>query len=230
VTCRSVSSTTSADGRQLRILVTVGRDHRGRSASEIAELAGLAESAVIELATLLTEWRLLEQTPDGRYRHGLAPRLAAVGSAGERGGALAAAVGAANGPVRLGVGHPTGVGFVEMRPPATGVGPGQWAVGTVPAEGSALGHALLAFPAGDVAVTGTAGDLASAYEVTRLTGVAIVRYDNVGQTVGIAAPLLRRDGSAAAAVEVLLPALPVDLEPALEVLRTASSAIVPALA
>src|SRR6476469_3371572 len=140
---RSVTSKITA------ILLTFGEGSE-HSLTEIARGAGLPISTAHRLTSELTARRLLEHTPEGLYRVGLALRRVSDGpdrspTIAERGPFLLEDLAAVTGcRARLGVLQELDVAYMEKRPgrcPVTDF----TAAATLPAHPTALGRALLMF-------------------------------------------------------------------------------------
>jgi DNA-binding IclR family transcriptional regulator len=195
----------------------------GHSLTELARLTGLPVSTTHRLLGELTSRRVLERTPDGDYRIGLALRM--IGEADEPdhasllNGAAAAmtdVAGATGSPVRLGVLAEYRVLMAEVTPDRNIVG------GLVtdprPAPMTALGRALLAFspPAVvDEALATTdahdGGGVASpdrlrrALATIRLTRVAVRRPAEGNGPGSVAVPVFGTGGVLLAALEADVP-------------------------
>ena len=136
---------------------TEGSEH---TLTEIAQLAGLPISTAHRLTSELASWRLLERTPDGRYRAGLPLRMMGSGDAvPARLCASARRASSRTSPAspaaasRLGVLQELEVAYIEKQPgprPVSSFMP----AATLPVHPTALGRALLAFaPASIVEMT-----------------------------------------------------------------------------
>ena len=234
---RSVTSKISA------ILMTFaeGSEH---SLTEIARLAGLPISTAHRLTSELSAWRLLERTPDGLYRVGLALRRVSAcpdraPTLAERGPCVLEDLAAVTGcRARLGVLQELEVAYVEKRPgrcPVTGF----TAAATLPAHPTALGRALLAFSPPAVVDMIIARGLRSytAHTITsvtrlrrvlavaRLTRVAVSRFELEADACGVGVPVFGPGGHVVAAVELTVPDLGAGLHSVLAGLTLAARSL-----
>jgi DNA-binding IclR family transcriptional regulator len=211
---RSVTSKITS----ILLTFTEGSEH---SLTEIARLAGLPISTAHRLASELTSWRLLERTACGHYRAGLPLRMIGTGdgdpaSLAERAPCVLEDLSTATRRrARLGVLHELEVAYIEKQP---GAGPvtSFTAGATLPAHPTALGRALLAFaPAGVVDTTilrglrpytkhtiTSAARFRRALAVTRLTRVAVTRWELEAGACGVAVPVFGPGGDVVAAIEL----------------------------
>jgi DNA-binding IclR family transcriptional regulator len=211
---RSVTSKITS----ILLTFTEGSEH---SLTEIARLAGLPISTAHRLASELTSWRLLERTPCGQYRAGLPLRMIGTGDGGpasiaERAPCVLEDLSTATRcRARLGVLQELEVAYIEKYP---GSGPvtSFSAAATLPAHPTALGRALLAFaPAGVVEMTILRGlrpytkhtvtspdRFRRALAVTRLTRVAVTRWELEAGACGVAVPVFGHGGDVVAAIEL----------------------------
>jgi DNA-binding IclR family transcriptional regulator len=233
----STESGRSVTSKITSILMTFteGSEH---SLTEIARRAGLPISTAHRLTAELTSWRLLERTAEGLYRAGLPLRMICSGparcpSVGERAPCVLEDLAAATGSrARLGVLHELEVAYIEKQPghhPVTAFSP----AATLPAHPTALGRALLAFsPPGIVEMTIMRGlrlytthtvtspdRFRRALAITRLTRVAVTRYELEAQACTVAMPVFGPGADVIAAIELTVP----DLGPA--ALQTAVTAL-----
>lgn len=220
---------------------TEGSEH---SLTEIARLAGLPVSTAHRLTSELASWRLLERTEDGLYRAGLPLRMIGTTQVGspslaERGPCVLDDLAAATkSRARLGVLHELSVGYIEKVPgpkPATAFVP----AATVPAHPTALGRALLAFsPARTVEAVISKGLRAytphtvtmpdrfrRALAVTRLTRVAVTRFELEAGICGVAMPVFGPGGEVVAAIELAVRDLGPELQPVMSALAIASRSL-----
>jgi len=191
------------------------------SVTEIARATGLPLSTAHRLARELAAWRILDRTEDGHYCVG--PPLRLIGSVGGPGRSieelgplvlqdLSEATGA---EVRLGVLRDRKVAYLEKLP-------GRRPVSTfsnetpLPAHATAMGKALLAFSppefvemliAGGLRpytpFTLTAPDrLRRALATTRLSRLAVSRWELEPDRCAIAVPIFGPGGYVAAAIEL----------------------------
>jgi DNA-binding IclR family transcriptional regulator len=221
---------------------TEGSEH---SLTEIARLAGLPVSTAHRLTSELASWRLLERTDDGLYRPGLPLRM--MGNVDcsrsptlqERAPCVLEDLAAATRcRARLGVLHELEVSYIEKVPgprPVTAFAP----AATLPAHPTALGRALLAFgPAGAVEMTITRGlrpytpytvtspdRLRRALAVTRLTRVAVTRWELEVGTAGVAMPVFGAGGDVVAAIELTIRGLGRELQPVMPALSVAARSL-----
>jgi DNA-binding IclR family transcriptional regulator len=202
------------------ILMTFLEGHV-HSMTEIARATGLPASTAHRLARELAAWGILDRTEDGHYRVG--PPLRLIGSTIGPGLNLEEV-----GPlvlhdlsdltraeVRLGVLRGREVAYIEKLPgrrPVTGF----TSNATLPAHACAMGKALLAFspPAlVDMLIveglrsytpfTLTAPDrLRRALEVTRLSRMAVCRWELEPDRCALAVPVFGPGGCVVAAIEV----------------------------
>ena len=222
---RSVTSKITS----ILLTFTDGSDH---SLTDIAQLAGLPISTADRLTAELASWRLLARTETGTYRSGLTLRtIGAVDrcppSIAERGPCVIDDLAAiTKRRVRLGVLGGPDVSYIEKLPgagPTTAFCPGV----TLPAHPTALGRALLAFSSSravEMAIvhglraytphTVTSPErLRRALAATRLTRVAITRFEWEAQLCGIAMPVFGPGGPVVAAIELGVRDVCNDLQP-----------------
>jgi DNA-binding IclR family transcriptional regulator len=234
---RSVTSKITS----ILLTFTEGSEH---SLTEIARLAGLPISTAHRLTSELASWRLLERTDDGHYRAGLPLRM--IGTADpcppsitERAPCVLDDLAAATKcRARIGVLHELEVSYIEKQPgprPATSFTP----AATLPAHPTALGRALLAFsPARVIEMTIMGGlrpytphtitspdRFRRALAVTRLTRVAVTRWELEPDTCGVAMPVFGSGGNAVAAIELTVRDLGHDLQPMMAALAIASRSL-----
>jgi DNA-binding IclR family transcriptional regulator len=239
----STESGRSVTSKITSILMTFteGSEH---SLTEIARLAGLPISTAHRLTSELTSWRLLERTPDGLYRAGLPLRM--ISNCPDRNPTLQERApcvledlaAATRSRARLGVLHELEVAYIEKQPghrPVTSWGP----AATLPAHPTALGRALLAFsPPGVVDMTimrglrpFTAHTVTSpdrfrrALAVTRLTRVAVTRFELEAGACGVAMPVFGPGGEVVAAIELTVQDLGATLQPVLAALTIAARSL-----
>jgi DNA-binding IclR family transcriptional regulator len=239
----STESGRSVTSKITSILMTFteGSEH---SLTEIARLAGLPISTAHRLTSELTSWRLLERTPDGLYRAGLPLRMISncpdrTPTIQERAPCVLEDLAAATrSRARLGVLHEMEVAYIEKQPghrPVSGFNP----AATLPVHPTALGRALLAFsPPGVVDMTimrglrpYTAHTVTSpdrfrrALAVTRLTRVAVTRFELEAGACGVAMPVFGPGGDVVAAIELTVPDLGATLAPVLAALTIAARSL-----
>ena len=225
---------------------TEGSEH---SLTEIARLAGLPISTAHRLTSELTSWRLLERTSDGLYRAGLPLRMMAgcperAPTLDERAPCVLEDLAATTHcRTRLGVLNELKVSYMEKHPghgPVSGFNP----AATLPVHPTALGRVLLAFsPPGVVDMTimrglrpYTAHTVTSpdrfrrALAVTRLTRVAVTRFELEAGACGVAVPVFGPGGNAAAALELTVRDLGASLQSMLAVLTIAARSLTRELA
>src|SRR6476469_7750355 len=239
----STESGRSVTSKITSILMTFteGSEH---SLTEIARLAGLPISTAHRLTSELTSWRLLERTPDGLYRAGLPLRMMAgcpdrAPTLQERAPCVLEDLAAATRcRARLGVLQELEVSYIEKQPghgPVTSFNP----AATLPAHPTALARALLAFsPPGvvDMAImrglrpytahTVTSPDrFRRALAVTRLTRVAVTRWELEAGSCAVAMPVFGPGGDVVAAIELAVHDLAKDLQPVMAALAIASRSL-----
>jgi DNA-binding IclR family transcriptional regulator len=239
----STESGRSVTSKITSILMTFteGSEH---SLTEIARLAGLPISTAHRLTSELASWRLLERTDDGLYRAGLPLRMIGTGDAcppsiAERAPCVLEDLSAATkSRARLGVLSELEVAYIEKQPghrPVTGFS----AAATLPAHPTALGRALLAFsPASTVELTIMRGlrpytphtvtspeRLRRALGVTRLTRVAVTRFELEPTTSAVAMPVFGPGGDVVAAIELAVRDLGRELQPVMAALAIASRSL-----
>ena len=191
------------------------------SLTEIARLAGLPVSTTHRLTAELASWRLLERTECGHYRVGLPLRMIGAGgvtapSVAERAPwVLEDLAAATRSRARLGVLAGTQVAYIEKQPghrPVSSFCP----MAMLPAHPLALGRALLAFSSVDAVDSVIAGGLRAytrhtitaadrfrrALTVTRLTRVAVTRWEFEHGVSGVAMPVFGPGGDVVAAIEL----------------------------
>jgi DNA-binding IclR family transcriptional regulator len=239
----STESGRSVTSKITSILMTFteGSEH---SLTEIARLAGLPISTAHRLTSELTSWRMLERTADGLYRAGLPLRMISNGpdrspTIQERAPCVLEDLAAATrSRARLGVLHEMEVAYIEKRPghrPVTGFNP----AAMLPAHPTALGRALLAFsPPGVVEMTIMRGlrpytvhtvtspdRFRRALTVTRLTRVAVTRFELEAGACGVAMPVFGPGGEVVAAIELTVPDLGATLQPVAAALTIAARSL-----
>jgi DNA-binding IclR family transcriptional regulator len=213
-TGRSVTSKVTA----ILMTFTNGSSH---SLTEIARLAGLPISTAHRLANELAAWRILERAEDGQYRVGLPLRLIGTQarytpSLPERAPCVMEDLSnATRSDVRLGVLHDMEVAYIEKlagHRPVSSFSP----AATLPAHATALGKALLAFMpprlVDMVIVRGlksytpytltTPDRLRRALAVTRLTRIAVSRWELEIGVSAVAMPVFGAGGNVLAALEM----------------------------
>jgi DNA-binding IclR family transcriptional regulator len=221
---------------------TEGSEH---SLTEIAQLAGLPVSTAHRLTSELASWRLLERTEGGLYRAGLPLRM--MGTAGcacaptlqERAPFVLDDLAAATRRrARLGVLRELEVSYIEKQPgprPVSAFAP----AATLPAHPTALGRALLAFgPASAVEMTIMRGlrpytsytvtspdRFRRALAVTRLTRVAVTRWEFEIGAAGVAMPIFGPGGDVVAAIELTVRSLGRELQPVMPALTVATRSL-----
>jgi DNA-binding IclR family transcriptional regulator len=231
---RSVTSKITS----ILLIFTEGSEH---SLTEIARLTGLPISTAHRLASELVSSRMLERTHTGGYRPGLPLRMIGTGNAGppsiaERAPCVLEDLSAATrSHARLGVLQELEVAYIEKQPgirPVTAFGP----AATLPTHATALGRALLAFaPTGIVEMTILRGlrrytthtltspeQFRRALAVTRLSRVAVTRWELEDGVCGIAMPVFGPGGEVIAAIELVVPDLGADNQQAMAALQIAS--------
>jgi DNA-binding IclR family transcriptional regulator len=239
----SVESGRSVTSKITSILLTFteGSEH---SLTEIARLAGLPISTAHRLTSELASWRLLERTEDGQYRAGLPLRMigtvdACPPSIAERAPAvLEDLAGATKSRARLGVLHELEVAYIEKQPgsrPASAFS----SAARLPSHPTALGRALLAFsPARTVEMTILRGlrpytqhtvtspdRFRRALAVTRLSRVAVTRWELEAGVCGVAMPVFGPGGEVVAAIELAVGDLKQQLQPVMAALAIASRSL-----
>jgi DNA-binding IclR family transcriptional regulator len=230
----------SVISKVVAILLTF-HDGNEHSLTEIARLTCLPVSTAHRLVTELAGWGLLERTDESQFRAGL-PIRALGGRASYSPGIIESArrvledlVTAAHTGARLGVLAGRRVAYIEKRCDHSPVTTFAHAP-TVPAHATALGKALLAFSPPEVVnrvmadgleryTPDTLADperLRRSLEVTRLTGVAISRWELERGVSAVAVPVFGAGGIVAAALELTVPKLSTDLRMAHSVLTVAA--------
>jgi DNA-binding IclR family transcriptional regulator len=239
----STESGRSVTSKITSILMTFteGSTH---SLTEIARLAGLPVSTTHRLTSELASWRLLERTDSGNYRVGLPLRMIGAGGATpptvtERAPwVLEDLAAATRSRARLGVPAGLDVAYIEKSPghrPASSF----CRAATLPVAPTALGRALLAFSGPQVvdAVLGAGlrpytphtitspERLRRALTVTRLTRVAVTRWEFEMGVSGVAMPVFGPGGDVVAAIELAVTDLGHDLQPVTAALSVASRSL-----
>jgi DNA-binding IclR family transcriptional regulator len=214
------------------------------SLTEIARLAGLPVSTAHRLTSELASWRLLERTDDGQYRIGLPLRMLGAGGAttpsvSERAPwVLEDLAAATRSRARLGVLAGLDVAYIEKLPGHRPVSTFT-AAATLPAHPTALGRALLAFSGADVVEatlvrglrpytphTVTSPDrFRRALGVTRLTRLAVTRWELEAGVSGVAMPVFGPGGDVVAAIELSVTDLGRELQPVMAALTVASRSL-----
>ena len=225
---------------------TAGSVH---SLSEIARQAGLPVSTAHRLTCELTAWGVLERTSDGHYRVGLPLRMISIGgdaapSLAERGPwVLEDLTAATRRHARLGVLAGPDVAYIEKQPGRRPVSAFS-AAARLPVHATALGRALLAFSRPEVveaalarglrpytAHTVTAPDrLRRVLAVTRLTRVAVARWELEVGVSGVAMPVFGPGGDVVAAIELVVTDLAGDRQRVTTALSVASRSLTRELA
>ncbi|TFV77651.1 IclR family transcriptional regulator [Blastococcus sp. CT_GayMR19] len=239
----STESGRSVTNKITSILMTFteGSEH---TLTEISRLAGLPISTAHRLTSELASWRLLERTPDGRYRAGLALRMMGTGDScqpalRERAPCVLEDLSRVTRcRARLGVLHELEVAYIEKQPgprPVSGFMP----AATLPVHPTALGRALLAFAPPSVVEmtilrglraytphTVTAPDrFRRALAVVRLTRVAVTRFELEATSCGVAVPVFGPGGELVAAIELTVPDLGRELQPVMAALSIAARSL-----
>jgi DNA-binding IclR family transcriptional regulator len=234
---RSVTSKITS----ILLTFTEGNEH---SLTEIARLAGLPISTAHRLTSELAAWRLLERTDEGLYRAGLPLRMigtvhASSPSLQERAPCVLEDLSAATKcRARLGVLHELEVAYIEKQP---GMAPTTLftTAATLPAHPTALGRALLAFsPVRIVEMTILRGlrpytshtvvspeRFRRALAVTRLTRVAVTRFELEAGVCGVAMPVFGPGGEVLAAIELAVRDLGQGLQPIMSALAISSRSL-----
>lgn len=210
----------SVTSKIVAILLTF-TDGDVHSLTEVARLAGMPTSTVHRLISELTAWGLLERSDDAQYGVGaplkeICSHAARVPSLQERARRVLEDLSAATRTgVRLGVLVDGRVSYLEKAPghrPVSAFADS----GTLPAHATAMGKALLAFsPPGlvdTVAARGlraytphtltTVEGLRKALATTRLSRVAISRWELVLGVSTVAVPVFGSGGTVVAALEL----------------------------
>jgi DNA-binding IclR family transcriptional regulator len=214
------------------------------SLTEIARLAGLPMSTAHRLATELVGWGLLERTAEGLYRVGPSVRRIEPPEPASRTveqlapWVLEDLTAATRTRARLGVMEGTEVAYIEKRPGRRPVTAFNLAA-TVPAHPTALGRALLAFsPAATVEMVMLLGlrrytphtitatnKFRRALAVTRLTKVALTRWEFEADGSAVAMPVFEPGGRVVAAIELPVTDFGVELKAVLAALTVATRAL-----
>jgi DNA-binding IclR family transcriptional regulator len=234
---RSVTSKITS----ILLTFTEGSEH---SLTEIARLAGLPISTAHRLTAELASWRLLERTDDGRYRAGLPLRMIGTTdecppSIAERAPCVLEDLAAATRcRSRLGVLRDFEVAYIQKSvgpQPATSFS----AAATLPLHATALGRVLLAFaPPRTLEMTIIRGlrqytahtvvspqRLRRAVAVTRLSRVAVTRWELEAGICGVATPVYGPGGEVVAAIELAVRDLGTDLQPVMGPLAIAARSL-----
>jgi DNA-binding IclR family transcriptional regulator len=205
-------------------------DGNVQSLTEIARLAGLPVSTAHRLVAELAAWGVLERTDDAHYRAGvplkvIGSRSAQASSLQERARRVMEDVSSATRTsVRLGVLDGTSVAYTEKEMghrPVSGFVPK-----ALPLHATAMGKALLAFSPPELLdevieqglemftpyTLTTADRLKRALSVTRLTRVALCRWEHELGVATVAVPVFGGGGSIVAALELRVRDLRSDLK------------------
>lgn len=234
---RSVTSKITA----ILMTFTESSEH---SLTEIARLAGLPVSTAHRLTSELAARRLLERTGEGHYRAGLPLRT--IGSTtvvppsiAERAPyVLEDLTAVTRCRARLGVLRELEVAYIQKDPgpqPATCFS----AAATLPLHATAVGRVLLAFsPPQTVEMTILRGlrqytphtvtapaRLRRTLGVTRLTRVAVAKWQLEAGVCGVAVPVFGTGGEVVAAIELATRDLGTDLQPMLGPLSIAARSL-----
>lgn len=239
----STESGRSVTSKITSILMTF-TEGSAHSLTEIARLAGLPVSTAHRLTSELASWRLLERMDDGHYRVGLPLRMISSGDAASPSVAERApwvledlAV-ATRSRARLGVLSGLEVAYIEKQPGRRPVSCFS-AAATLPAHPTALGRALLAFSGTDLVEatlarglrpytphTVTSPDrLRRALAVTRLSRVAVTRWELEAGVSGVAMPVFGPGGDVVAAIELAVTDLGRELQSVMAALSVASRSL-----
>jgi DNA-binding IclR family transcriptional regulator len=214
------------------------------SLTEIARLAGLPVSTAHRLTSELASWRLLERLDDGQYRVGLPLRMIGTGGAtapsvAERAPwVLEDLAAATRSRARLGILAGLDVAYIEKQPGHRPVSSFS-AAATLPAHPTALGRALLAFSGSELVEaticrglrpftphTITSPDrFRRALGVTRLTRVAVTRWELEAGISGVSMPVFGPGGDVVAAIELAVSDLGRELQPVMAALSVASRSL-----
>jgi DNA-binding IclR family transcriptional regulator len=220
---------------------TEGSEH---TLTEISRLAGLPISTAHRLTSELASRRLLERTPDGRYRAGLPLRMMGAGDPGppalhERAPCVLEDLAKVTRcRARLGVLQELEVAYIEKQPgprPVSSFTP----AATLPVHPTALGRALLAFaPPSIVEITVLRGLRAytphtitapdrfrRALAVVRLTRVAVTHFEFEATACGVAVPVFGAGGELVAAIELTVPDLGRELQSGMAALTIAARSL-----
>jgi DNA-binding IclR family transcriptional regulator len=242
---RSVTSKITS----ILLTFTEGSEH---SLTEIARLAGLPISTAHRLTSELASWRLLERTDDGHYRAGLPLRMIGTQDTerpghptiAERAPCIIEDLSAATrSRVRLGVLSELEVAYIEKVPgprPASTFS----SAATVPAPPTAMGRALLAFSSARMVEmtiirglraytphTVTSPDrFRRALGVTRLTRVAVTRWELESELCWVGMPVFGRGGEVLAAIEISVQDLQRDMHAVIGTLAIATRSLTRELA
>ena len=239
----STESGRSVTSKITSILMTF-TEGSAHSLTEIARLAGLPVSTAHRLTSELASWRLLERTDDGHYRVGLPLRMISAGDAAapsvcERAPwVLEDLAAATRSRARLGVLAGLEVAYIEKQPGHRPVSSFS-AAATLPAHPTALGRALLAFSGADLvdatlarglrpytAHTVTSPDrFRRALAVTRLSRVAVTRWELEAGVSGVAMPVFGPGGDVVAAIELAVTDLGRELQSVMAALAVASRSL-----
>jgi DNA-binding IclR family transcriptional regulator len=201
-------------------------------------------STAHRLTSELASWRMLERTDDGHYRVGLPLRMIGTGgtiapSVTERAPwVLEDLAAATRSRARLGVLAGLDVAYIEKHPGHRPVSSFS-AAATLPAHPTALGRALLAFSGADLVEAAIAQGLRSytahtitsperfrrALAVTRLTRVAVTRWELEPGVSGVGMPVFGPGGDVVAAIELAVADLGHELQPVMAALSVASRSL-----
>jgi DNA-binding IclR family transcriptional regulator len=237
----STESGRTVTSKIVSILLTFTDSH-AQSLTEIARLAGLPISTAHRLVSELAAWGFLERTDDAHYRAGVPLKVIGSAHAGhssslyERARRVMEDVAAATRTsVRLGVFEGRKVAYIEKvvdhRPVSTYTGQD-----TLPAHATGMGKALLAFSSPELVdavideglerftpYTLTTPDrLRRALAVTRLTRVALSRWEVDLGVSTVAVPVFAGGGTVVAALELRVRDLRSDLRVLQPVLTVAA--------
>ena len=220
---------------------TEGSEH---TLTEISQLAGLPISTAHRLTSELASWRLLERTPDGRYRAGLPLRMMGSGDAcapalRERARASWRTSPASPDVARGWASSRNSRSPTSRSSPGRARSPVSCPRRRCPLHPTALGRALLAFaPASMVEMTILRGLRAytphtvtapdrfrRALAVVRLTRVAVTRFELEATTCGVAVPVFGPGGELVAAIELTVPDLGRELQPVMAALSIAARSL-----
>ena len=239
----STESGRSVTSKITSILMTF-TEGSAHSLTEIARLAGLPVSTAHRLTSELASWRLLERTDDGHYRVGLPLRRISTGAAAPPSVAerapwvLEDLAAATRSRARLGVLSGLDVAYIEKQPGHRPVSCFS-AAATLPAHPTALGRALLAFSGADLIEATLARGLRPytphtvtspdrfrrALAVTRLSRVAVTRWELEAGVSGVAMPVFGPGGDVVGAIELAVTDLGRELQSVMAALSVASRSL-----
>lgn len=212
--------------RALSLLAQFTERRRALNLSELARLAELSPATALRLVRHLTDWGALERLEDGRYVVGV--RLWEIASLSPRGHGvrqialpyLEDLYEVTRHHVLLAVREGRDAVLIDRLSSRTATEVAYRVGGRMPLHATAVGQVLLACAAPEVQAEllahyarsaqrgpedGAVPDLRAAMAEVKQSGAAVVRRSRPSRTVSVAAPIHGADGSAVAALSIVVP-------------------------